>query len=131
MKNKVGIQGARRLLLLQLSLTTLAALLALLFISINAALSALLGGLICVLPNAYFARKLFQYQGARAARKIVKSFYQGEALKILLSIALFALVFCFVKIIPWILFTTYIGVQMTIWFAPLFFANKGHRPETK
>ncbi len=28
----------------------------------TAALSALLGGLVCILPNAFFARKLFRYQ---------------------------------------------------------------------
>jgi len=121
--NQNGLRGARRLLLLQLGASVIAALMTMVIFGSAEALSALLGGVVSALPNAYFARKLFQYQGARAARQIVNSFYKGEAVKIILSIVLFALVFAFCNVIPWIFFATYIGAQMLMWFAPLVFVN--------
>ena len=61
------------------------------------AYSLLSGGLICAIPNAYFSVKAFQHRGARAAKKIVRAFYVGEGIKILLTCAGFALTFFFVK----------------------------------
>jgi ATP synthase protein I len=127
-KNQQGLRGARRLLACQLGLTLLIAAAAALISGATAALSAILGGLVSAIPTAYFARKLFRYQGARAAKQIVNSFYKGEALKIVLSIILFALVFIFSNIIPVVFFATYIVVQIVLWFAPLLFANKQNRP---
>lgn len=57
------------------------------------AYSSLLGGLICAIPNAYFTLRAFRYRGAMATRQIVKDFYIGEAVKILLICAGFTLVF--------------------------------------
>eukprot|EP01012_Entosiphon_sulcatum_P034519 TRINITY_DN43793_c0_g1_i1.p1 TRINITY_DN43793_c0_g1~~TRINITY_DN43793_c0_g1_i1.p1 ORF type:complete len:113 (+),score=8.38 TRINITY_DN43793_c0_g1_i1:44-382(+) len=88
------------------------------------AMSACLGGMVAIIPSALFAIKSFQYQGAKAARLIVKSFYLGEALKIISSALLFAMVFCLFKITPLVFFCTYTMVLMICWFAPLFFANK-------
>lgn len=124
MKNQQSMRGVLRLLFIQSVLTTLIAGVVTLFSSATAGLSAVLGGCVSILPTACFARKLFQYQGARAAKQIVNSFYKGEALKIGLSILLFALVFKFFKIVPLVFFSTYIVVQMTFWFAPLIFVNK-------
>ena len=92
--------------------------------SLQSGISAFLGGCVSVLPNAYFAKKLFHYQGAKAAQKIVKSFYQGEALKIGMSIALFACVFKFCAITPWVFFATYIMAQLVFWFTPFMFAQQ-------
>lgn len=83
--------------------------------------SAILGGLIYILPNAYYVKKIFQHQGARAAKQILSSFYKGEALKISLSIVLFTLVFIFFSINPLIFFGAYIGMQLLIWLTPLIF----------
>lgn len=121
MKNQRGLQGAQRLLICQLSVTVLFAVIAMLLSSATAATSALLGGVVSMVPTAYFAIKLFRYQGARAARQIVNSFYKGEALKMILTIVLFALVFKFFNIIPLVFFATYIVAQMMFWFAPLLF----------
>ena len=120
-KNKHGAQGARRLVTWQLSLTDLFATIATVLSGILAGRSILLGGLVSAIPNAYFARKLFQHQGAHAARQIVSSFYKGEASKIGLSIILFALVFKCFTIIPLVFFAAYIMAQMVFWFAPLIF----------
>lgn len=53
--------------------------------------------MICAVPNAYFTFKAFQYRGARAAQKIVRAVYLGEAVKILLTSAGFALTFVYVE----------------------------------
>ena len=129
MRNQQGAQGAKRLLLCQLGWTVLLSTLALLFLSRTAALSAVLGGLVSVVPNAYFARQLFQYQGARQARQIVNRFYKGEAMKLLLTVVLFAMVFKWATILPLVFFLVYITTQMVFWFSPLIFNNQ-NRPKS-
>ncbi|MEX2365517.1 MAG: ATP synthase subunit I, partial [Pseudohongiellaceae bacterium] len=70
---------------------------AFLLLDMVAAYSVLLGGLICTLPNGYFARKAFQYRGARSTALIVRSFYAGEAGKLVMTAVMFALVFAAVR----------------------------------
>lgn len=55
------------------------------------------GGLIAIVPQAYFARLAFRWRGARSARAIAHSSYAGEIGKFLLSAAGFALVFAVVR----------------------------------
>ncbi|KTD36461.1 ATP synthase subunit I [Legionella nautarum] len=129
-KDKLGISGVKRMLGIQLLTSVLISLVLLAIFGKKEAMSAVLGGMVAIIPSALFARKLFQYQGARAARQIVKSFYLGEALKILSSVILFTLVFMWFKITPLAFFFTYIVVLMNYWFAPLIFANKQNRPES-
>jgi ATP synthase protein I len=57
------------------------------------AYSLLLGGLICAVPNAYFTLRAFRYRGASATQQIVRDFYVGEGIKLLLIGSGFALVF--------------------------------------
>jgi ATP synthase protein I len=61
------------------------------------AYSLLIGGLISGLPGTLFARKVFKYRGARSTELIVREFYTGEALKLVLTGAGFALSFIYVK----------------------------------
>ena len=91
--------------------------------------SALLGGLIAWFPALYFAQKAFRYNGARAAREILRSFYAGEAGKFILTAALFALVFAGVEPLnaP-TLFGAFILTQMVSWFSPLLIKAKPLRP---
>jgi len=121
------MRAAQRLLFVQLSVTMLIAVIALIMSDATAGLSAIVGGLVCVAPNAYFISKLFKHHGARAARRIVNDFYKGEALKLVLSIILFALVFKFLKVNPLVFFVAYIAAQMVFWFAPLIIVNKQNR----
>lgn len=91
-----------------------------LFWGFDAGLSALAGGLVCWLPNMYFAFRAFRYRGARAARQIVRSFYAGAAGKLILSMALFAIVFIKMQSVnPPALFAGFIGVQMLGLLVPL------------
>lgn len=82
-----------KVIVAQLAATILIATISLLFIGVTAAYSALLGGLISALPNSYFVRHAFKYQGARNAEKVVQSFIRGELGKIIFTIVLFALSF--------------------------------------
>ncbi|SDW79372.1 F0F1 ATP synthase subunit I [Marinobacter mobilis] len=59
--------------------------------------SAFLGGLVFLLPHGYFAFKAFRYSGARAAKQIMSSFYQGEAGKLILCAILFTMVFKWIQ----------------------------------
>lgn len=130
MNKQLSKRGIVRLWLVQLGTTLVFAALCAVLYGTNAAASALLGGMVCVVPNAYFARKLFKYQGARSAKQIVNSFYKGEAIKIVLSIMLFTAVFVWIKITPLAFFASYIMILMTHWFAPLIIVNKQNRPES-
>lgn len=123
-------RGIVRLWLVQCGITLIIAALCGIIFSINAAISALLGGIVCIIPNAYFASKVFKHQGARAAKQIVNSFYKGEALKIILSVFLFTAVFVLCRITPVAFFASYILVMMTHWFAPWIIVNKLNRPES-
>jgi len=80
---------------------------------VTTALSLALGGLVCWVSNTVFTVKAFKYRGASAAQKIVKEFASGEAYKILLSGAGFALVFIYVSAAqPLLVFLGYIGVYL-------------------
>lgn len=71
--------------------------LAFLLKDLNASFCALLGGLIALLPNIYFALKTFRYFGAQSAMAITLSLWTGEMGKYVLTAALFVLVFLAVK----------------------------------
>lgn len=61
------------------------------------AYSVLLGGLISVVPNAYFVRRVFLHSGARAMEKVVRSALLGELVKLVLMGTGFALTFTLVE----------------------------------
>jgi ATP synthase protein I len=85
-----------------------------------AAYSALAGGLIFTLPNAYFARKAFRHAGARSAQQIVSSFYQGEAGKLILSAVLFTMAFKWIQPLDVAaLFLSFAIMLVTNWLTPL------------
>jgi ATP synthase protein I len=91
--------------------------------------SGLCGGLIASLPNIYFAHRAFRFSGARAAQAIVRSFYAGEAGKLILTAVLFALTFAGVKpLAPLAVFGVFLLIQMVNWFAPLLMRTRLSRP---
>ena len=76
--------------------------------------SGLCGSLIALLPNMYFAHRAFRFSGARAAQAIVRSFYAGEAGKLILTAVLFALAFVVVQPLNVAgLFAGFVLVQLT------------------
>ena len=85
------------------------------------ALSAFLGGLICVLPNMYFARQLFTKRRIAQAYSLLRSIYVAEFIKIALAGALFAIVFInYKEAHPLTILLTYFMAQSCMWIVPLF-----------
>nr|WP_298411488.1 ATP synthase subunit I [uncultured Halomonas sp.] len=92
-----------------------------------AAVSALLGGLVCLLPNAYFAWRAFHYQRARFVRDVVKNFYRAEVGKFGLTVALFMLVFVTVPPSnPVFFFGAYVATLFTQWLGPWLLRKPSH-----
>ncbi len=85
------------------------------------ALSAFLGGLVCVLPNYYFARQMFTKRRSADPQSIIWSIYIAELIKLSLAIILFAVIFINYKDLhPLTLLITYFIAQSCMWIAPLF-----------
>ena len=74
-----------------------------------------MGGIAAFIPNFVFASMVFATSGARQLDKIIRYFYWGEALKILLTIIFFTLIFGLKKVdfVPF--FLTYVFVLNMHW----------------
>jgi ATP synthase protein I len=82
------------------------------------ALSTALGGMAAFIPNLYFALRMYKTTG-QDAKKIVRSFYAGESGKLLLTAAIFLLIFQIptIEILPLLL--GYVTALSIFWFALL------------
>lgn len=116
-KNQCVICRVWRLHLYQLIVTLIAGIIAYLSLGRLAAWSAFIGGMVNILPSMLFAHFVFRHLGATSNRQIVKNFYRGEALKIIFSVMLFAMVFIKLNVLPLVFFLTYIAVQVVHWFS--------------
>ena len=108
---------AYKIAVVQFALTGSLALIFLLH-SMVSGYSALLGGLICAVPNGYFIWKAFQHSGARSIHLVLKNMYQGEGWKLGLTAIFFGAVF--LKVEPlnlFALFFSFIVVQLAGVFA--------------
>lgn len=82
--------------------------------------SFILGALSSILPNVYMAWRIFGYKKVMPAREVVKSFYRGEAGKLVLTVLLLSLVFIFVK--PLVVGSFFAGFVLAIlshWLSPV------------
>lgn len=101
-------------LILQLIVSLAVALVLWIFQGLIAGYSGLLGGLVALVPNSYFAFRVYRYSGARSARAIVGEFYSGEAGKLILTAVLFITVWLAVKpLVVAAVFGGYIAVLAT------------------
>lgn len=102
-----------RVLLAQTGLT---AVLAMLFWGTDGRVSgysALLGGLICVIPNAFLALRLAVPRRDPGARALVRAAYIGELGKLALTVLMFSMVFMLVRPLkPGALFVGFIAAQL-------------------
>jgi ATP synthase protein I len=89
-----------------------------------AAFSSFIGGVACVVPHTVLALKTFKHRGALNAKKIVRAFYGGEAIKFLLSIVIFTAVFKLFSAAPAVFFISFIVLQTSSWLAPLMIKTK-------
>jgi len=78
--------------------------------------SPLLGSSIALLPNLYFAYKVYLARH-QSAQGIVNAFYAGETTKLILTIALFTIVLQIPSVDFLTLLVGYIAVLSVFWFA--------------
>ncbi|MDO6562387.1 ATP synthase subunit I [Amphritea sp. 1_MG-2023] len=84
--------------------------------SLVAAYSALLGGIVYLLPNAFFAWRVLGSQ-SDTPRGVLADMYIGEIWKMLITILCFAAVFILVQpLSPFPLFLTFILLQILNWY---------------
>jgi ATP synthase protein I len=75
--------------------------------------SALLGGLICVIPNAFLALRLAVPRRDPGASALVRAAYIGELGKLALTVLMFAMVFTMVRpLAAGALFAGFIAAQL-------------------
>lgn len=117
------LPDVRRILQWQLAVVALSFLVSMSVGEWSDARSALLGGLVGLIPNAYFAFKFGGAKNAGNAQHVVRAFYSGEATKLVLTALLFIVVFQLQDLRYGPLFSGYIAVLAVFWFA-LFFLNR-------
>ena len=77
--------------------------------------SALLGGLICVIPNAFLALRLAASTRDPGARALMRAAYIGEIGKLALTVLFFSMVFTLVKpLAAGPLFVGFIAAQLAV-----------------
>lgn len=110
-----GQKLARNILLLQSVLVIIFSFIYTFFLGKNDGLSALYGGLICIIPSGVFAFLVFRYSGASKIKLVVRSFNKGNKLKFLLTILLFLFVYQWQNLQPLPLIVTYVVTLMAQW----------------
>jgi ATP synthase protein I len=85
----------------------------------TAAVAAMLGGLTCLLPQVWFAWRVFAADPAKPA-SMLGALYIGEALKLVsIAVAFVAIFRVWPEVPPLPLILAFIAVQTVHWFAPL------------
>jgi ATP synthase protein I len=85
-----------------------------------AGMSALLGGMVAVVPNAFLAARLLKPSRDQSARAMMGAAWLGEAGKLLLTAVLFGVIFGFVRPIePLAVFAGFIAAQLVVFGALL------------
>ncbi|WP_456095274.1 ATP synthase subunit I [Paraglaciecola psychrophila] len=110
-----GRKFARKVLFYQCLVAILLALIFSVFIGKYTGISALYGGLICVVPGKVFAFLAFRYAGASQNQLVVRSFNKGSKLKFLITIVMFAVIFRWPNLQPLPLFISYFVTLMVQW----------------
>jgi ATP synthase protein I len=87
-----------------------------------AAVSALLGGMVAVIPNGFLAARLLAPRG-HDAKALMRSAWLGEIGKLLLTVLLFGVIFAALRpIAPLAVFGGFIAAQLVV-FAALALGN--------
>lgn len=114
----VGRRLAKRLLLLQAAVAFFLIVFFAWLYGASGVKTAVAGSIISLVPNTIFAAYAFRFSGARAAPEVVRSFYAGEALKMIITIILFALAFSTLSA-PWLpLFIVFSVLTFMHWLIP-------------
>ncbi|MEL7451192.1 MAG: ATP synthase subunit I, partial [Pseudomonadota bacterium] len=106
---------ASKIIGLQLGVTVFLALVAWGWLGVSDARSVLLGGMICLLPNAFLATRLFVAGKSGDARRVLRAAWVGEIGKLLLTAVMFAWVFVNVQPLnAGLLFGAFIAAQSVV-----------------
>ena len=116
-----GRTAAYKLVLVQVTVAVLTAIVFSIVWELSTGLAALAGGMVAAVPNFVFVTLAFSTSGASQADKVLKSFYRGEAVKLLLTIVLFSLIFSQLSMAFMPVFVGYVVTLMVHWTAPLYF----------
>lgn len=114
---KAGQQQAKKLLVIQALVIVLITSVGL-FKEFKVAIALLSGGMAVLIANFYFVYKAFSRSGARANKQVVRAFYLGETVKIILSASLLIIGF---KILPGYeiyVLAGYLTLLLSQWLAP-------------
>lgn len=90
-----------------------------------AAGAAVVGALICLLPNVLFARQVLPSNGQYQPKAAVGRFFRGEAVKVLLTILMLVVILRHLpsaQVVPLLL--AYMLTHMSFWFAPIVFKHQ-------
>lgn len=84
------------------------------------AYSFLLGSMVSILPSFYMAIRVFGGSKIRTAQEIIKSFYKGEAGKLIIAAILLSLIFIFIKPLSVSFFFAGFGlIILSHWLSPI------------
>jgi ATP synthase protein I len=112
-KSSASLSLVARVLLVQLGLSTV---ISLLFWGLKghvSGYSALLGGLTCVIPNAFLALRLVVPRRDPGAGALIRAAYVGETGKLALTVIMFTMAFTLVRpIAAGALFTGFVAAQL-------------------
>lgn len=88
--------------------------------------SALLGGMVAVMPNAFLAARLLKPSRDQSAQAMMRAAWFGEIGKVLLTALLFGAIFGFVRpLSPVAVFAGFIAAQLVVFGALLFGGGVG------
>ena len=108
------------LILVQFALTLIVSAVTWLLAGAVAGYSALLGGLIFLIPFMYQARRVLKSDPRAGLRQSVRELYKSEIWKMALVMVLFGIVFSLVRPLePFPLFGVFVLMQLISWLAPL------------
>jgi ATP synthase protein I len=91
-----------------------------LFVSAMVGKSALVGGVIAVLPSYYLAKRMLSRRKELSAADSLHNNYVGSVIKIVYTVALFLLVIISLEVNFLILISAYFVVVLTNWFGLVF-----------
>jgi ATP synthase protein I len=88
---------------------------------ILSAQSVIAAGVVTIIPNCLFAFKAFRYAGASSSKLVMKSFFSGVKLKMLLMAVLLIFAFKIIVILPLAFFGTFFLVMALPLLTPFLF----------
>jgi ATP synthase protein I len=110
-----GRQLARKILFYQAVIVILFTVLFTFFLGKFSGISALYGGLICLVTGAVFAFLAFRFTGASQNSLVVRGFNKGSKLKFIITIVMFVMVYKWPNLQPLPLLISYFVTLMAQW----------------